>query len=214
MYTPPTTYMETTGTDPVPTHCKCVVLPINTKSPMMTQTANCELCDSKFTAKLSEVKRGNGRFCSKRCSATFNARNAAYKRDTPPPNVSCAYCDVEFRISPNKFKLSKSGLYFCCREHKDRAQCIGGKLKPVHYGTSKKGVGTTYRRIAFLHHPPKCASCGYDKRTEVLEVHHVDRDRSNNDPSNLRILCPTCHMTEHLDSLTGRYSKTKRAVGE
>jgi len=28
---------------------------------------------------------------------------------------------------------------------------------------------------------------------EVLEVHHIDRDRSHNSSGNLIILCPTCH---------------------
>ena len=28
---------------------------------------------------------------------------------------------------------------------------------------------------------------------EILEVHHIDGDRSNNEPENLRIICPNCH---------------------
>jgi hypothetical protein len=30
-----------------------------------------------------------------------------------------------------------------------------------------------------------------------LQVHHRDRDRSNNDPSNLETLCARCHTLEH-----------------
>lgn len=31
----------------------------------------------------------------------------------------------------------------------------------------------------------------------VLEIHHVDGDRTNNNPKNLRLLCPNCHsLTE------------------
>jgi hypothetical protein len=41
-----------------------------------------------------------------------------------------------------------------------------------------------------------CARCGFaDSR--VLEVHHKDRDRSNNDIGNLETLCPNCHKSEH-----------------
>lgn len=32
---------------------------------------------------------------------------------------------------------------------------------------------------------------------EILEVHHKDRDRSNNSLENLALLCPNCHATEH-----------------
>jgi len=33
----------------------------------------------------------------------------------------------------------------------------------------------------------------FNEFTEILEVHHIDGDRSNNEPENLRIICPNCH---------------------
>lgn len=36
-----------------------------------------------------------------------------------------------------------------------------------------------------------CQSCG--QITTVLEVDHINRDSSNNDPSNLQSLCRPCH---------------------
>ena len=39
-----------------------------------------------------------------------------------------------------------------------------------------------------------CEECG---TTEDLHVHHDDRDVSNNDPSNLRTLCSSCHLKLH-----------------
>ena len=36
-----------------------------------------------------------------------------------------------------------------------------------------------------------------------LECHHVDGDRENNDPANLEVLCPPCHLAEH-DRLKGQ----------
>ncbi|MCC6934479.1 MAG: HNH endonuclease [Candidatus Yanofskybacteria bacterium] len=41
-----------------------------------------------------------------------------------------------------------------------------------------------------------CERCGYDK-PEILQVHHKDRDRSNNDLANLALICPNCHYEEH-----------------
>jgi 5-methylcytosine-specific restriction endonuclease McrA len=46
----------------------------------------------------------------------------------------------------------------------------------------------------------QCESCGYDKIRGVLEIHHIDGDRSNNKMSNLSVLCPTCHKEEHYGS--------------
>jgi len=31
----------------------------------------------------------------------------------------------------------------------------------------------------------------------LLQVHHHDRDKRNNDPGNLEVLCRRCHCTEH-----------------
>jgi len=42
-----------------------------------------------------------------------------------------------------------------------------------------------------------CEKCGYDK-FEILQVHHVDRNRGNNDLKNLELICPNCHYEEHL----------------
>lgn len=40
----------------------------------------------------------------------------------------------------------------------------------------------------------KCESCGYD---EVLDLHHIDENHKNNDPSNHSVLCPNCHAKIH-----------------
>ena len=42
----------------------------------------------------------------------------------------------------------------------------------------------------------KCERCSYIK-LEILQVHHKDRNRSNNDLSNLELICPNCHYEEH-----------------
>lgn len=42
-----------------------------------------------------------------------------------------------------------------------------------------------------------CNACGKKKRSSNLEIHHKDRNRHNNDPSNLRVLCIDCHDTLH-----------------
>lgn len=39
-----------------------------------------------------------------------------------------------------------------------------------------------------------CERCGSQR---YLVVHHLDHDRSNNDPRNLETLCKSCHQKEH-----------------
>ena len=52
----------------------------------------------------------------------------------------------------------------------------------------------SYRTTCFVHHDKKCIVCGEDK---IVEVHHLDENKLNNDPSNLIPLCPTHHQYWH-----------------
>lgn len=65
------------------------------------------------------------------------------------------------------------------------------ELRPAHYGEAY----SDYRLSAFRKYPHECAVCGYHDYddTSLLDVHHIDSDRSNNDIENLIILCPNCH---------------------
>lgn len=41
---------------------------------------------------------------------------------------------------------------------------------------------------------PECEMCNYKPMFRAaLDVHHMDGDKTNNDPSNLQTLCATCH---------------------
>ena len=63
-------------------------------------------------------------------------------------------------------------------------------MRPNHYG-----VEDSYRQKAFDTYEHKCSICGFDPKDEeyLLDVHHIDNNRENNDVSNLIILCPLCH---------------------
>lgn len=43
----------------------------------------------------------------------------------------------------------------------------------------------------------KCDRCGGRVNTATGEIHHKDRDPNNNDPTNLRVLCRSCHLAVH-----------------
>ena len=71
---------------------------------------------------------------------------------------------------------------------------LEGKGSPRWKDGSKS---RTYRRIAFKHHPNECYHC---KTKDNLEVHHINRNRKDNKPRNLRIVCQNCHrLIEHKD---------------
>ena len=108
--------------------------------------------------------------------------------------VQCDYCGKEYTLAQSKANRSITGLHFCCREHKDLAQraSSGDKfdiMRPNHYNE----ISLNYRKTAFDAYPHICATCGWDEDERILEVHHIDSNRSNCKLNNLVILCPTCH---------------------
>ena len=156
---------------------------------MKTINKSCLYCDKVFKASLREHKRGNARFCSISCGS----KN---RKQEKQPNCVCNFCGNKFYKKPAHFVNSKSGLRFCSRVCKDEAQKLKygiTEIHPEHYG-----IDSGYRAKALENYPNKCNICGYNKYVSVLEVHHKDKNRSNNKLDNLEILCPTCHTERHL----------------
>lgn len=101
-----------------------------------------------------------------------------------------------------------------CRES-IRDFCKRHGIKPIHYQGAQPGNKSamidgmgenTIRRLTKKvllsagRDIIKCERCGYvDYFKEELPRHHKDRNRSNNDPTNLEVLCRTCHGAEHFN---------------
>lgn len=171
-------------------------------------TLHCNIHDIDFTVTAECFMRGKDDIrgnCPKCSDEERYEKDRAY--------VTCAYCGKEFHIPKSHLDKSKSGLYFCCREHKDAAQRIdSGKdfdiMRPKHYGDT---YSTEYRQVAFRLYPHKCCVCGWDEDERILEVHHKDENHDNNDPDNLCIICPICHrkITLHYYKLLEDYTLEK-----
>lgn len=180
---------------------------------MKTITQSCQTCKENFEAQLGEVNRGNAKYCSRKCSAK-GVKKKLLERSAKinVPNVECSYCKKMFYKNASQKENSKKNLHFCCREHKDLAQRVEFGLKdlqPSHYGSGN----SHYREIAFRTKPKICERCNYSKYSEILEVHHRDRNRNNNSIENLVVVCPTCHMEEHFLNKDGKW-KIKTATPE
>lgn len=149
----------------------------------------CKYCNASKMITKQQFKKGAS-YCSAECA--YKGR-ANYPKKTTI--VECALCKIQFEKETSRLKNSKSGLYFCSKEHKIEAQRVGGikEIQPYHYGNGK----TKYKNKAFRYHEHKCNRCGYNKFKEVLQVHHIDRNHDNVSINNLEILCPTCHAEEH-----------------
>lgn len=143
----------------------------------------CIICNTTFTRQ----KRQLTDMC---CSPTCRNINIGTLIE-----LKCDHCGNEFLRSKSSLNNSKSGKYFCSRECKDSAQKYMIEIQPEHYGTVTGK--TVYREKALKYLPNCCNRCGFSVLA-ALQVHHIDRNRDNNNIENLEILCANCHSIEHL----------------
>lgn len=99
-------------------------------------------------------------------------------------------CDNTFiikgRIGTTRLKRRRK---FCSRS------CANSRASSARWNQAKKvATKNTCRRICFENHEIECCICGYD---EILEVHHVDKNRDNNTAENLIPICPNHHIMFH-----------------
>ena len=143
----------------------------------------CKTCGKDFLHRKEQIRH----FCSVSCKS---------KNQQKRVKVKCSQCGNLVEKVLTKLKCSKHGFHFCNRKCKELAQSLAGNCKeiqPSHYGTAEVGE---YRKSMTQELNLGC-KCG-EKRLYALIVHHIDGDRTNNDKSNLEVVCGTCHMLRHL----------------
>lgn len=140
----------------------------------------CKVCQRRYlVAKRFEI---TSQYCSKQC--VNKDRNTQIE-------CLCAFCNKTFYKRRSKAKQVKHQLHYCSRICKDSAQRIdsGLGIKPPHYDNGQ----SVYRSRALRAFGAKCNQCDYNKYVEMLDVHHIDGNRGNNQISNLEVLCVWCH---------------------
>jgi len=113
----------------------------------------------------------------------------------------CAYCGKEVYRTPKNIKKNKSGFFYCSHT------CGNLHKNELRKQSGEWDNSLNYRLRAFEQLEHKCVVCGWDDDDRILEVHHIDENRENNNIENLCILCPTCHrkITLHLYELTSDF---------
>lgn len=135
---------------------------------------NCEICGNEFEHISSRANKA--KYCSRKC----------YYKSRSLPNrgtieFSCYHCGKKFRDSPYRKRK------FCSKD------CVNKGMKKKW-----KPIFTTVRKALIRANKiNECAICGYNKYKKILGVHHIDKNKNNNELNNLQILCPTCHSIIH-----------------
>jgi len=144
-----------------------------------------------------------------------------YKRK---PNTKCFICKIPIYRRPAEVEKNGGNVFcsmtcygFSCRKESPCIVCG----KPILAGLNKKNcsrscsnknrAGIQYKigspndrakrarnlKIKLIRERGKtCERCGYSKY-EILQIHHKNRNKKDNQLENLEIICPNCHYEEH-----------------
>ncbi len=144
---------------------------------------NCNNCKIEFDKKPYQIKNTKKHFCSSACCGEYSKKQSSV-------TMPCLTCGKLVTRTKAALKKAKGNNIFC------NHSCSASYSNQKRLGTGY----TSYRRQAFGHYKHKCDICNYDSVIEILQVHHIDRNRRNHKIDNLQILCPNCHSIEHLNN--------------
>ena len=139
--------------------------------------SKCLICGDPLYRRPVEIQENKGRvFCSAACYGL------ACRKETP-----CVVCGRSILASAHKKTCSR----VCANKHRAG---IKYKLNEPRKDKVKNERGLKIRLLNERGYT--CERCGFDKY-EILQVHHKDRNRDNNELINLELICPNCHAGEH-----------------
>ena len=142
---------------------------------MHTPTKTCEACGIEFAKTRTMTRWAERRFCSRACSDQG-------KRVRPAVST-CTYCGKEFKSRTGSKRTNQFCSVSCAR-----------RSTPV---TNPDNRGRSIAQQLYRDVQP-CEVCGapFDGRRGSAR-HHVDSDRMNNSPENIRWLCKRHHAAAH-----------------
>ena len=153
----------------------------------MALIKRCAICRTSFPTKPFFLKNGGGKYCSKECH---------YQGLKKGKKVACAVCAKEIYKSPRELRRSKSKKYFCdksCQATWRNTEFVGDRHANWQEGRY------AYRSVLGRHKVPRVCRLCKTADVRILAVHHIDKDRTNNDVENLAWLCHNCHFLVHHD---------------
>lgn len=138
--------------------------------------AKCLVCKKPIYRRPFEIQKNKNRvFCSMICYGIF------CRKESP-----CTVCKNPVLASKNKKTCSRS----CANKHR---KGIKYKLsRPKDKVKSQRSLKTRLLKLR----GKSCERCKFNKY-EILEMHHKNRNRNDNEMNNLELLCPNCHAEEH-----------------
>ncbi len=155
----------------------------------MYQLTVCAYCKKEILKRHYDIRDYKNNFCDKDCHALFKVTSII---------LPCANCGLDVTRTKSQLARSKSGDVFCNRTCATITNNSRHK-KWINHPQYKNGI-RSYRAKAIEYYGANCQAdncpLNIDVPTKMLDVHHKDSDRSNNQLDNLEVLCVWCHALE------------------
>ena len=136
----------------------------------------CVVCDKAIYRRPGVLKQNKGNvYCNQSCYGR------ACRKEIP-----CLVCGTLLLSGLNKKTCSRS----CANKNRTGISYNTGRLKDKVQSQKRLKVRLLKTR------GKQCERCGFDVY-QILQVHHIDRNRKHNELCNLELLCPNCHTEEH-----------------
>ncbi len=150
--------------------------------------STCQQCSKLFYVKPNRVLKGWGKYCSNAC------KHASFRKGII---VACSSCGIQTNRDMKSQKRSKSGKFFCSKNCQTVWRNTTLYVREGH--SNWTGGKSSYRSVMLRDQRAKtCVKCNLSD-PRVLAVHHRDKNRDNNDLTNLIWLCHNCHYLVHHD---------------
>ncbi len=149
---------------------------------------NCAECGEEFLAPISDLKKGEAKFCSRNCSAVESNKSRKLIE------LVCVVCDSVFKSKSPQAKYCT----LSCRKHQK------AKISKAYQANPENHVYHLSGKIRKKHGRLPCmvknCGCGWTKefleaREITCDIHHLKPKRDGGDDyySNLTAACPNSH---------------------
>ena len=136
----------------------------------------CTICGKMVYRRPIELERSRGKaYCGLECYGKSSRKERF-----------CIICKLLLPAGKNAKTCSRA----CSNHNRAGIKYTGRPLKDNALDLRRLKIRLLKKRS------PVCERCKYDVY-QILQVHHKDRDRTNNTLRNLELLCPNCHASEH-----------------
>jgi endogenous inhibitor of DNA gyrase (YacG/DUF329 family) len=166
----------------------------------------CLQCGKSFEISQHCKKDMNKKFCSQTCSAIHINKNRYKDKVKEISKRKCINCGKEL-IERHKIKFCNAK---CQQEYK-----VMKIFENIEQGDTSYSE-YSYRKYLIHKYGAICMECGWSKINPYtgkvpIQMDHIDGNAENNDLSNLKLLCPSCHsLTPTYGALNSGHGKREK----